>query len=73
MYKYLSIALLAVVAMSRCEKPDRPHRHDRNDCFCSNPGELKCWQYVPEGNLRNVPLVVVLHGCLQDAQEMARL
>jgi poly(hydroxyalkanoate) depolymerase family esterase len=73
MYKYLSIALLAVVAMSRCEKPTGPTGMTEMTAFGSNPGELKCWQYVPEGNLRKVPLVVVLHGCLQDAQEMARL
>lgn len=73
MYRYLSIAILAVVAMSRCEKPAGPVGMSEMTVFGSNPGELKCWQYVPEGNLRKAPLVVVLHGCLQDAQEMARL
>lgn len=73
MYRYLSIALLAVVAMSRCEQPSGPTGMSEISTFGSNPGDLKCWQYVPQGNLRKVPLVVVLHGCLQDAQEMARL
>lgn len=72
MQRYLSIAFLAVMALSRCEKPAMAGMAEVTG-FGSNPGELKYFQYVPEGRLRNVPLVVVLHGCLQDAQEMARL
>ncbi|MBC9032125.1 PHB depolymerase family esterase [Sphingomonas sp. JC676] len=35
--------------------------------FGSNPGALGAWFYVPEGVRENAPLVVVLHGCTQDA------
>jgi poly(hydroxyalkanoate) depolymerase family esterase len=35
--------------------------------FGSNPGALKGRFYVPEGLGKNAPLVVVLHGCTQDA------
>jgi poly(hydroxyalkanoate) depolymerase family esterase len=35
--------------------------------FGSNPGALKARTYVPDGLLENAPLVVVLHGCLQNA------
>lgn len=35
--------------------------------FGANPGELKAWIYVPEGAAPEAPLVVVLHGCTQNA------
>jgi poly(hydroxyalkanoate) depolymerase family esterase len=41
--------------------------------FGDNPGKLKCFLYAPEGAPANAPLVVVLHGCVQDASEIARL
>lgn len=41
--------------------------------FGSNPGNLKMFYYVPESviGLENVPLLVALHGCSQDAEELA--
>jgi poly(3-hydroxybutyrate) depolymerase len=36
--------------------------------FGSNPGEIKMYKYVPENVHSNAPLVVSLHGCLQDAE-----
>lgn len=36
--------------------------------FGSNPGRLAAWAYVPEGLLKGAPLVVVLHGCTQNAR-----
>ncbi len=72
MQRFLSIAFLAVIALSRCEKPVLTGMTEVSG-FGSNPGELKCYQYIPEGLRRNAPMVVVLHGCLQDAAEMARL
>jgi poly(hydroxyalkanoate) depolymerase family esterase len=41
--------------------------------FGDNPGKLQCFLYAPENALPSAPLVVVLHGCVQDAAEMARL
>ncbi|MGM1063481.1 extracellular catalytic domain type 1 short-chain-length polyhydroxyalkanoate depolymerase [Saccharothrix sp. Mg75] len=35
--------------------------------FGSNPGNLKMFRYVPDGLPAGRPLVVVLHGCTQDA------
>ena len=32
-----------------------------------NPGQLRMWTYVPSGLPPRAPLVVVLHGCLQNA------
>jgi poly(hydroxyalkanoate) depolymerase family esterase len=39
--------------------------------FGTNPGNLKMYQYVPDNISNNAPLVVVLHGCGQTAQEYA--
>jgi poly(hydroxyalkanoate) depolymerase family esterase len=36
--------------------------------FGSNPGRLNAWAYVPEGLPKCAPLVVVLHGCTQNAR-----
>lgn len=36
--------------------------------FGSNPGQLKAWSYVPAGLPKGAPLVVVLHGCTQNAR-----
>lgn len=35
--------------------------------FASNPGQLNAWIYVPECAGPGAPLVVVLHGCTQNA------
>ena len=37
--------------------------------FGSNPGALRAWAHVPPGLGADAPLVVVLHGCTQDAAE----
>jgi poly(hydroxyalkanoate) depolymerase family esterase len=39
--------------------------------FGSNPGNLKMYMYLPENVPDNPPLVVVLHGCTQSADEYA--
>ncbi|MBF0543211.1 MAG: PHB depolymerase family esterase [Candidatus Riflebacteria bacterium] len=39
--------------------------------FGSNPGQLKMYKYVPASAPTNAPLVLVLHGCTQTAQEIA--
>jgi len=39
--------------------------------FGSNPGNLQMYQYVPAGLDKNAPLVVVLHGCIQNADTIA--
>ncbi len=37
------------------------------DKFGTNPGQLSAWIYVPESAGPGAPLVVVLHGCTQNA------
>jgi poly(hydroxyalkanoate) depolymerase family esterase len=39
--------------------------------FGTNPGNLKMYTYLPEKVPDNAPLVVVLHGCTQNAEEYA--
>ena len=39
--------------------------------FGSNPGNLKMYMYLPENAPESAPLVVVLHGCTQSAEEYA--
>lgn len=39
--------------------------------FGSNPGNLRMYKYIPKDMPDNAPLVVSLHGCLQDANEYA--
>lgn len=41
--------------------------------FGSNPGNLRMFEFVPQDLQRGAPLVVVAHGCMQTAQEMADL
>lgn len=41
--------------------------------FGDNPGNLNGYYYTPEALPADAPLVVVLHGCVQDADEIARL
>jgi poly(hydroxyalkanoate) depolymerase family esterase len=43
--------------------------------FGPNPGNLSLFYYTPKNaaNLKNPPLVVVLHGCTQTANSVARL
>jgi len=36
--------------------------------FGSNPGNVNMYKYVPEDMPANAPLVIALHGCLQDAE-----
>lgn len=37
--------------------------------FGSNPGALRAWTHVPHGLPAGAPLVVVLHGCTQNAAD----
>lgn len=37
------------------------------DAFGANPGDLDAWLYVPDNVAARPPLVVVLHGCTQNA------
>src|ERR1700676_2095356 len=39
--------------------------------FGSNPGGLQMFKYVPSSSRSKEPMVVVMHGCLQNAQDFA--
>jgi poly(hydroxyalkanoate) depolymerase family esterase len=39
--------------------------------FGSNPGNLRMLEFLPDGLPPSAPLVVVMHGCLQDATKFA--
>jgi poly(hydroxyalkanoate) depolymerase family esterase len=39
--------------------------------FGSNPGQLRMFEYLPDGLRSSAPLVVVMHGCTQDAATFA--
>src|SRR5262249_38435435 len=39
--------------------------------FGTNPGNLRMFKYVPSGLPASSPLVVVLHGCTQNARDFA--
>lgn len=41
--------------------------------FGNNPGVIKMYKYVPADMPANAPLVVSLHGCLQDAETYSRV
>ncbi len=41
--------------------------------FGSNPGDLQMFKYIPEKTPQAPPMVVVLHGCAQSAEDIARL
>lgn len=52
----------------RAARPVRPQLQDVTG-FGTNPGHLRMKEYVPPKATRGAPLVVVLHGCLQTADE----
>lgn len=72
MLRALSLLLLTVTALQPL-KTMADNGLSEITGFGSNPGSLQGFVFVPEGKIRNTPMVVVLHGCLQDAQEMERL
>jgi poly(hydroxyalkanoate) depolymerase family esterase len=54
----------AGLAAAECQAPGRLTELRR---FGSNPGKLRAWSFVPAGLGAGAPLVVVLHGCTQNA------
>src|SRR5215471_17591176 len=40
--------------------------------FGSNPGNLKMFKHIPDGMPTHAALVVVMHGCTQDARTFTR-
>ncbi len=67
-YRYL-LVLLAVVAASFvvATAPAQAATLTQFSSFGSNPGNLAMFSYRPDGLPSGRPLVVLLHGCTQDA------
>lgn len=55
-------------APSRASSPKRRNALKEIDGFGANPGSLRMLAYVPVDLPPGAPLVVVLHGCAQDAR-----
>ncbi|WP_244616219.1 PHB depolymerase family esterase [Rhizobium sp. RU20A] len=69
-----SRAVLAFQAdtLSAFARPVAPPRLTEITGFGTNPGRLKMFAYVPQNLPRHAPLVVVLHGCRQNAEDYER-
>jgi len=61
------VALGAVVALVATERPAQAATMQEVTGFGSNPGNLQMFRYVPTGLPAGRPLVVVMHGCTQNA------
>jgi poly(hydroxyalkanoate) depolymerase family esterase len=64
--------LLMVLGLPRAELHTEKSLRAITD-FGTNPGALEAYAYLPEAHRKPQALVVVLHGCLQDADAVARL
>jgi poly(hydroxyalkanoate) depolymerase family esterase len=59
--------LIATVVLSSCVASADAIALEAVNNFGSNPGNLKMFEHVPAGASGALPLVLVLHGCTQDA------
>jgi poly(hydroxyalkanoate) depolymerase family esterase len=59
--------LAAVAAATLLAAPARAATLTQVTSFGSNPGSLAMYSYQPDGLPASAPLVVLLHGCTQDA------
>lgn len=68
-----AIPSLPLVAPARPARPRKPRavraRLQEVTGFGTNPGHLRMLEYVPPKAGKGAPLVVVLHGCLQSADD----
>ncbi len=62
-----TIARLTAMRRAGMASIDVPGRLTDMAGFGSNPGALDAWIYLPDDLPANAPLVVVLHGCTQNA------
>lgn len=73
-------SVVTVVLLSSCGVSDAPSAEvgtvrqglDAVTGFGSNPGNLLMYRFVPAGLPRNRPLVVLLHGCGDTAENFSR-
>lgn len=71
----LSLILFCLMTLAATCSPTRSGEGGLEELtgFGDNPGNLKAWHYVPKQLPEEAALVLVLHGCGQNAAEMARL
>ncbi len=71
MMRYLSETVAQLAALRTDTAARKPGRRSgklrRLETFGSNPGNLDGWYHLPPSASENAPLVVVLHGCTQNA------
>ncbi|MEX2589110.1 MAG: PHB depolymerase family esterase [Chitinophagales bacterium] len=75
MYRYILLGSLFIIASffaCKKEKYDNIGLHSKSD-FGDNPGNLEMYYYEPENHSTGMPLLVVLHGCSQNAADIAEL
>ncbi len=65
---FLFLGLLLVIVPAAQAGPLTPVED-----FGSNPGRIRMYKYLPPNMPHNAPLVVSLHGCLQDAALYSRV
>jgi poly(hydroxyalkanoate) depolymerase family esterase len=70
-HRFLSIVRIAVLFLCAINAAHAAEpREDKR--FGSNPGNLRMFSYVPDGFPARAALIVVLHGCKQNAVDFAR-
>lgn len=67
-----SLLTFCIAAIYSCSDPQYDGLEQVKD-FGSNPGSLLMYRYVSPNAISNAPLVVVMHGCSQNALEAAEL
>ncbi|MCW0000435.1 PHB depolymerase family esterase [Pararhizobium sp. YC-54] len=67
--KVLVSAAPAKLPAAAAIKPRPAARLEEVKAFGSNPGHLRMLRYIPAGLPKKSPLVVVLHGCQQTAED----
>ena len=71
-YKFKQIVIIVSILLSVNNSQSQSIISEVQE-FGSNPGNLKMFQYQPKDLGKKIPMVVVLHGCIQKAEEIAQL
>jgi poly(hydroxyalkanoate) depolymerase family esterase len=70
-----AISALLLIIVSGCKHPNSEDERSfallEVSSFGSNPGHLQMFKYLPPSMRPKAPLVVVMHGCTQNAQDFA--
>lgn len=70
-YNFYLLFIFTILLFSQCGKEKYSQAGLQSlSTFGSNPGNLSAYFYEPKNASYNMPLVVVLHGCTQNAMDM---